>query len=117
MDHFLQVNGSLKNRCLPLPDILLPKYGTFENHCLMSEGPASTRVRSISMDLGDTSEPPLTTLLYNSVDSVDDALPSPCVEIRRLKEGDIFFLKGEQNDEKSVSLVLRIADQNGQYNL
>ncbi|KAH1112523.1 hypothetical protein GLYMA_04G215200v4 [Glycine max] len=97
MDHFLQVNGSLKNRCLPLPDILLPKYGTFENHCLMSEGPASTRVRSISMDLGDASEPPLTTLLYNSVDSVDDALPSPC----------------EQNDEMSVSLVLRIADPNG----
>ncbi|KAH1126008.1 putative serine/threonine-protein kinase WNK6 [Glycine max] len=112
-DNFLQVNGSLKNRRLPLPDIVLPKYGTFENRCLMSEGPASTRIRSISMDLGDATELPLTTLLYNSVDSIDNALPSPCVEIRRLKEGDIFFLKGEQNDEKSVSLVLRIADQNG----
>lgn len=113
MDLFLQVNGSLKNRRLPLPDIVLPKYGAFENRCLMSEGPASTRIRSISMDLGDATELPLTTLLYNSVDSVDDVLPSPCVEIRRLKEGDIFFLKGEQNDQKSVSLVLRIADQSG----
>ncbi|KAL9313829.1 hypothetical protein ACSQ67_019281 [Phaseolus vulgaris] len=113
MDHFLQVSGSMKNRRLPLPDIVLPKYGAFENRCLMSEGPASTRIRSISMDLGDATELPLTTLLYNSVDSVDDVLPLPCVEIRRLKEGDIFFLKGEQNDQKSVSLVLRIADQSG----
>ncbi|CAJ1974681.1 unnamed protein product [Sphenostylis stenocarpa] len=116
MDHFLKVTSSLKNRRLPLPDIVLPKYGAFENRCLMSEGPASTRIRSISMDLGDATELPLTTLLYNSIDSadpIDDVLPSPCVEIRRLKEGDIFFLKGEQNDEKSVSLVLRIADQSG----
>ncbi|XP_047181694.1 probable serine/threonine-protein kinase WNK7 isoform X1 [Vigna umbellata] len=116
MDNFLQVTGSLKNRRLPLPDIVLPKYGAYENRCLMSEGPASTRIRSISMDLGDATEQPFTTLLYNSVDSVDspdDVLPSPCVEIRRLKEGDIFFLKGEQNDQKSVSLVLRIADQSG----
>ncbi|TKY73858.1 serine/threonine-protein kinase WNK7 [Spatholobus suberectus] len=110
MDHFLQVNGSLKNRRLPLPDIVLPKYGAFEHRCLMSEGPASTRIRSILMDLGDATEQPLTTLLYNSV---DDALPSPSVEIRRLKDGDIFFLKGEENDENSVSLVLRIADQSG----
>ncbi|CAI8619100.1 unnamed protein product [Vicia faba] len=36
------------------------------------------------------------------------------VEIRRLKGGDTFFLKGDQNDENSVSLVLRIADQKGQ---
>ncbi|XP_022632404.1 probable serine/threonine-protein kinase WNK7 isoform X2 [Vigna radiata var. radiata] len=113
MDNFLQVTGSLKNRRLPLPDIVLPKYGAYENRCLMSEGPASTRIRSISMDLGDATEQSLTTLLYNSVDSPDDVLPSPCVEIRRLKEGDIFFLKGEQNDQKSVSLVLRIADQSG----
>ncbi|KAL5192393.1 putative serine/threonine-protein kinase WNK6 [Glycine soja] len=116
MDHFLQVNGSLKNRCLPLPDIVLPKYGTFENHCLMSEGPASTRVRSISMDLGDASEPPLTTLLYNSVDSVDDALPSPCVEIRRLKEGDIFS-KSYTAISVSSEMVeqLELAEQNVKF--
>ncbi|XP_020213292.1 probable serine/threonine-protein kinase WNK7 isoform X2 [Cajanus cajan] len=113
MDHFLQVNGSLKNRRLPLPDIVLPKYGAFEHRCLMSEGPASTRVRSISMDLGDATELPLTTLVYNSVDSVNDTSSSPCVEIRRLNEGDRFFLKGEENDENSVSLVLRISDQSG----
>ncbi|KHN31127.1 Putative serine/threonine-protein kinase WNK6-like protein [Glycine soja] len=123
MDHFLQVNGSLKNRCLPLPDILLPKYGTFENHCLMSEGPASTRVRSISMDLGDASEPPLTTLLYNSVDSVDDALPSPCVEIRRLKEGRarnihfIFCINSYTAISVSSEMVeqLELAEQNVKF--
>ncbi|KAJ1378264.1 Serine/threonine-protein kinase, active site [Sesbania bispinosa] len=110
MDPFLQVNGLGKNRPLPLPDIVLPKFGAFENRCLMSEGPASARTGSISMDLGDTSELPLITVFYSSV---DDASSSPCVEIRRLKAGDIFFLKGEENDENSVSLVLRIADQSG----
>lgn len=117
MDQFLQVNDSLKNRRLPLPDLVLPKYGTFEHRCLMSEGPASTRIRSISMDLGDATELPLTTLLYNSTDDNDDSQLRPCVEIRRLKEGDIFLLKGKENDEKSVSLILRIVDQSGQYNL
>ncbi|WJX34628.1 putative serine/threonine-protein kinase wnk7 [Trifolium repens] len=110
MDPFLEVNVSIKNRPLPLPDIVLPKYGGFENRCLMSEGPASARIGSISMDLGDTSEQPLITVFYNSN---DDAPPSPCVEIRRLMGGDRFFLKGEENDVNSVSLVLRITNQGG----
>lgn len=112
MDPFLAVNVSIKNRPLPLPDIVLPKFGAFENRCLMSEGPASARIGSISMDLGDTNGKPLITVFYNSV---DDAPPLPCVEIRRLMGGDRFFLKGEQNEENSVSLVLRITDQGGQY--
>ncbi|XP_019434511.1 PREDICTED: probable serine/threonine-protein kinase WNK6 isoform X2 [Lupinus angustifolius] len=110
MDPFLQVNGLAKNRSLQLPDIVLPRLGAFENRCLMSEGPASARSRSISIDLSDTSELPMITVFYNSV---EDAPPSPCVEIRRVKGGNLFFLQGEENDENSVSLVLRIADQNG----
>lgn len=110
MDPFLEVNGSIKSRPLPLPDIVLPKYGGFENRCLMSEGPASARIGSISMDLGDTNEKPLITVFYNSV---DNAPPSPCIEIRRLVGGDRFFLKGEGNDVNSVSLVLRITNQGG----
>ncbi|KAF1893887.1 hypothetical protein Lal_00002429 [Lupinus albus] len=105
MDPFLQVNGLAKNRSLQLPDIVLPRLGAFENRCLMSEGPASARSRSISIDLSDTSELPMITVFYNSV---EDAPPSPCVEIRRVKGG-------EENDENSVSLVLRIADQNVIY--
>ncbi|KAI5405077.1 putative serine/threonine-protein kinase wnk7, variant 2 [Lathyrus oleraceus] len=110
MDPFLEVNGSIKSRPLPLPDIVLPKFGGFVNRCLMSEGPASARIGSISMDLGDTNEQPLVTVFYNSV---DDAPPSPCIEIRRLVGGDRFFLKGEENDMNSVSLVLRITNQGG----
>ncbi|CAI8598831.1 unnamed protein product [Vicia faba] len=110
MDPFLEVNGSIKSRPLPLPDIVLPKLRGFENRCLMSEGPASARIGSISMDLGDTNEQPLITVFYNSV---DDAPPSPCIEIRRLVGGDRFFLKGEGNDVNSVSLVLRITNQCG----
>lgn len=110
MDPFLEVNFAIKNRPLPLPDIVLPKFGGFENRCLMSEGPASARIGSNSLELGDTNEQPLITVSYNSV---DDAPPSPCVEIRRLMGVDRFFLKGEANDTNSVSLVLRIIDQGG----
>ncbi|RYR33861.1 hypothetical protein Ahy_A10g048515 isoform A [Arachis hypogaea] len=111
MDPFLQANGSVTNRPLPLPDIVLPKFGAFENRCLMSEGPASARIGSIPMDPGGTNELPVTAVFYNN--NGDDGTPSPCVEIRRQKGSDIFFLRGEENDENSVSLVLRIADQSG----
>lgn len=111
MDPFVQVNGSTKNISLPLPDIVLPKLGASKNRCMMSEGPASARIGAISMDIGDTNELPVITVLDNST---VDASSSACVEIRRLKGGDTFFLKGGLNDENSVSLVLRIADQRGQ---
>ena len=38
-----------------------------------------------------------------------------CVEVRRPQEDNSFWLKGEGNDEHFVSLLLRIADQNGKY--
>ncbi|KAI4317133.1 hypothetical protein L6164_025032 [Bauhinia variegata] len=107
MDPFLQVNGFARNGPLLLPDIVLPKLGAFGDRILMSEGPSTARNGSISMSLGDTSELPVVTIFDN------ESSRSPCVEIRRVKKGDIFFLKGEENDENSVSLVLRIADQNG----
>ncbi|TKY60407.1 serine/threonine-protein kinase WNK6 [Spatholobus suberectus] len=110
LDPFLQMNGSTKNGSFPLPDIVLPKLGAFESRCMVSEGPASARNGDISMDLGDTSELPVITVFNKST---DDASSSTCVEIRRQKRGDIFFLKGEENDENSVSLVLRIADHSG----
>lgn len=114
MDPFVQVNGSTKSISFPLPDIVFRKLGATENRCMMSEGPASARNGAISMDLGDTNELPVITVLGNSK---VDASCSRSVEIRRLKGGDTFFLKGDGNDENSVSLVLRIADQSGQYNL
>ncbi|KAK7358854.1 hypothetical protein VNO77_00794 [Canavalia gladiata] len=109
MEPFLQMNGSTKNGPFPLPDIVLPKLRAFESRCMVSEGPASSRNDDV-IDVGDTDELPVITVFDKSP---DDASCSPCVEIRRQKRGDIFFLKGEENDENSVSLVLRIADQSG----
>nr|CAC09581.1 protein kinase [Fagus sylvatica] len=76
MDPFLQVNRLAKNRPLPLPDIVLPKMGAFDNSVYGGSYPV-------------------------------------CVEIQRAKKGNFFWIKGEGNDEDSVSLILRIADQNG----
>lgn len=69
----------------------------------MLEGPTSAHIRSISMDLGNSSELPVATIFYNSV---DDTSPSQCVEIQRLKGGDTLFLKSEENDENFLSVVL-----------
>ncbi|XP_057748483.1 probable serine/threonine-protein kinase WNK7 [Arachis stenosperma] len=112
MHSFLDLNGSTRIHPFPLPDIVLPKFGAFEGRCLMSEGPTSARHGNISMDLGGTSELPVITVFDNSTDDASSS-HSPSVEIRMPKGGDIFFLKGQENDENSVSLVLRIADQSG----
>ncbi|XP_027341621.1 probable serine/threonine-protein kinase WNK6 [Abrus precatorius] len=109
MDPFLQLKSSTKSP-FPLPDIVLPKLGAFESRCMVSEGPVSTCSGDISIDVGDTRELPVITVLDKSTET---ASSSSCVEIRRQKKGDIFFLKGEENDEKSVSLVLRISDESG----
>ncbi|GMI99369.1 hypothetical protein like AT1G49160 [Hibiscus trionum] len=103
MDPFLQANGSAKNHPFSLPDIVMPKNGAFGDRCLMSEAPATTRNRPSSFDLGSDSEPPVINFLDNSSG----------VEVRRTNKGHLFLLKGEGNDENSVSLILRIADQNG----
>ncbi|WRX07686.1 Protein kinase domain - like 4 [Theobroma cacao] len=103
MDPFLQANGSAKNRPFPLPDIVMPKLGAFGDRCLMSEAPASARNRPSFVDLDSDSELPV-------IHSLDNSLG---MEVRRTKKGNLFLLKGEGNDENSVSLILRIADQNG----
>ncbi|GMI86675.1 ARABIDOPSIS THALIANA WITH NO K 6, with no lysine (K) kinase 6 [Hibiscus trionum] len=103
MDPFLQANASAKNHPLSLPDIVMPKMGGFGDRCLMSEAPASTKNRPSSKDLNSDSELPVIKFLDNSLG----------IEVRRTNKGNIFMLKGETNDENSVSLVLRIADRNG----
>ncbi|KAB2005117.1 hypothetical protein ES319_D11G247700v1 [Gossypium barbadense] len=102
MDPFLQANGSAKSCPFALPDIVMPKIGAFGDRCLMSEAPASTRNRPSSLDLGSDSELPVIKFLDNSLG----------IEVRRTNKGHVFLLKGEGNDENSVSLILRIADQN-----
>ncbi|KAE9610243.1 putative protein kinase WNK-NRBP family [Lupinus albus] len=108
MDSFLQVTNLAKNQYFPLSNIVLPKLVASENQCLLSEGPASARNGATSMDFDDTL--PVITVFDNSSNGASSL---SCVEIRRLKGDYIFFLKGEENDESSVSLVLRIADQSG----
>ncbi|MBA0841926.1 hypothetical protein Goarm_001778, partial [Gossypium armourianum] len=103
MDPFLQANASAKNHPLSLPDIVMPKMGAFGDRCLVSEVPASTKNRPSSADLNSDSELPVIKFLDNSTG----------IEVRRSNKGNIFLLKGEANDENSVSLILRIADKNG----
>ncbi|XP_010551179.1 PREDICTED: probable serine/threonine-protein kinase WNK6 [Tarenaya hassleriana] len=105
MDPFLHVSGLTMNSPLPLPDIVMPKEGAFGDRCLMSEGPPSARNRPSSIDLDDDSNLPI-------VNSSDNS-GSRCVEVRRAKRGNFFVLKGEENDEHSVSLILRIVDETG----
>ncbi|KAF2284374.1 hypothetical protein GH714_021239 [Hevea brasiliensis] len=110
MDPFLALNGLARNCPLPLPDIVLPRTAAFGDRCLMSEGPANTRNKPSSLDLDHDPDMPIIT---SSNKSIDGHLHSPCVEVRRAKRGNIFLLRGEGSDENSVSIVLRIADQNG----
>ncbi|CAH2036216.1 unnamed protein product [Thlaspi arvense] len=104
-DSFLQVNSLAMNKPLPLPDIVMPKEGSFGDRCLMSEGPPNSRSKPMSMDLDEDNHLPIVT---SSNDS-----GSKCVEVRRAKRGNLFVLKGEENDENSVSLILSIVDENG----
>lgn len=76
----------------------------------MSEGPPNGRNRNSSFDFDRFSELPIISYVDNSI--VRDAY-SRSLEIRRSKRGNFFVLKGERNDEDSVSLILRIADRNG----
>ncbi|EOA30220.1 hypothetical protein CARUB_v10013342mg [Capsella rubella] len=105
LDPFLHVNGLTVNNPLPLPDIVMPKDGAFGDRCLMSEGPPTARrSKPMSIDL-DEDNLPIVTFSDNS--------GSRCIEVRRAKRGNFFVLKGEENDEHSVSLILRIVDENG----
>ncbi|XP_031388507.1 probable serine/threonine-protein kinase WNK6 isoform X1 [Punica granatum] len=105
MDPFLQIIGSAKNRPLPLPDIILPKTGAFGDRCLMSEGPATVQNEILQLDALD--DLPIVKLYQNST---DDGTPSLCVEVAKRARDATFLLNGEENDENSVSLTLRLAE-------
>ena len=101
-DPFLQSNGLIRNRGLSLPDIVIPKCGAFGDRILMSEGPASQRSGSTSLDFDEACQLPVVTVYDGSG-----------VEIRKFKRGDFFTIVGEENDENSISVVFRIADKDG----
>lgn len=109
MDPFLQVNGSGKSRPFPLPDIVMPKPGVFGDRCLMSEAPMSTS-RPSTIDFENDDELHIISSFDNHADGSSKSLS---IEIRRTTRGNIFLLKGEEGDENSVSLILRLTDQNG----
>ncbi|KAF8405865.1 hypothetical protein HHK36_007943 [Tetracentron sinense] len=111
-DPFLQVDGFARNCPLPLPDIVMPKTGAFGDRCLLSEEPTHTREMPLSMDV-DADEDYELPIITFSENSVSDGSLSMCLEVQRARRGNDFRLKGERNDENSVSLILRIADQNG----
>lgn len=109
MDPFIQVNGSGKSRPFPLPDIVMPKPGVFGDRCLMSEAPMGTS-RPSTIDFENDDELHIISSFDNHVDGSSKSLS---IEIRRTNRGNIFLLKGEEGDENSVSLILRLTDQNG----
>nr|KYP67831.1 putative serine/threonine-protein kinase WNK6 [Cajanus cajan] len=116
---YKKVSSSIKP--VALSKVVDPEIKSFIEKCLV---PAPQRLSAkellidpflqmndISMDLGDTNELPVITVFDKYTDDASSCFT--CVEIKRQKRGDIFFLKGEENDENSVSLVLRIADHSG----
>ncbi|GLT25165.1 hypothetical protein SLA2020_003120 [Shorea laevis] len=109
MDPFLQVNGSTKSHPFPLPDIVMPKTGAFGDRCLMSEAPVGAS-RPSAIDPENDDELHIISSFDNPVDGASN--PS-CIEVQRTNRGNIFSLKGEESDENSISLILRITDQNG----
>ncbi|CAM8951056.1 unnamed protein product [Rhodiola kirilowii] len=106
-DSFLQVDLFERNHSMHLPDIVLPKVGPFGDRCLLSEGPSRSRCRTPSLDID---------ALEDSERPIINFAPGGCqnrLEIRRTSRGSLFQLKGEINDENSISLTLRIADHAG----
>lgn len=99
-DPFLQIN----NITLDIPITMLPNVGGFTTRSVILEEPKNTRLK-------DNDESPLSTFIENS------ACYShvPCLEIHMAYMGNDFKLKGKVNDEKSVSLKLRIAEQDGNF--
>lgn len=112
-DPFLQSNGSndLLSHPLLLPDIVMPKVGAFGDRCVLSEVPTSAKQKPFSMDIdADDNEPPCIVVIENSNCSSPHFLT---LEVQRSKKDNDFRLRGEKNDDNSISLILRIADSNG----
>lgn len=111
-DPFLKVDRSARNPPLLLPDIVMPKMGGFGDRCLLSEGPTSAKSRPLSMDVDADNIGELPNITF----SENRESHSLCVEVRRARKGSLFLLKGEENDENSISFKLRLPDQNGELN-
>lgn len=115
-DPFIQINGlngPLESCPLPLPNTLSPKMDTFEENCTHNnESCASSRNLSLSFDIDfDNTELPLITLIKNPGDESNLTV----MEAKKAVNGKRFILKGERNDDKSMSLLLRI--EHGPCNL
>ncbi|CAA7405316.1 unnamed protein product [Spirodela intermedia] len=103
-DPFLQFNGLTGTlESCPLP---LPKMDAFEDNCTHNnESCASSRNLSLSFDVDfDNTELPLITLVKNPGDESNLTV----MEAKKAVNGKRFILKGERNDDKSMSLLLRI---------
>lgn len=111
-DPFFQVDMLAITHSLHLPDIVTPKMGAFGDRCLLSEGPISAQSRHPSMDV-DADYNDRWPIINVVEASANGGSHSPCLEVRRAWRDNFFSLKGEVNDEKSLSLILRIADNNG----
>ncbi|PIA41853.1 hypothetical protein AQUCO_02200349v1 [Aquilegia coerulea] len=108
-DPFLHVDGFAGNLSLDLPDIVSPKEGAFGNRSVLSEEPNNRgQMSSMDVDAGADGDPPVITFIENSV----GGSRMPSLEVHMTKRSKYFKLKGEVNDENTVSLILRIAEPN-----
>ncbi|KAG9444357.1 hypothetical protein H6P81_015697 [Aristolochia fimbriata] len=113
-DPFLQANGPNGSRIdgsLHLSDIVIPKMCAFGDRCVLSEEPTTSKETPFAMDIdADDNEPPVISVIENSENS---AHQFPYLEVKRSKKANKFRLRGERHDVNSISLILRISDQNG----
>ncbi|CAL9053122.1 unnamed protein product [Musa banksii] len=97
-DPFLQIDSAKE----PLPDPVRSS-----NDILNMMNPSS---RPLSMDIDSDYRPlPISTGTENS----NLTAVTPALEFQRTNRNNEFRLKGEKNDDNSVSLILRIADTYG----
>ncbi|KAL6004993.1 putative serine/threonine-protein kinase wnk6 [Asimina triloba] len=111
-DPFLQwngLNGLAIDHPFPLPDIVVPKTGTFADRCVLSEKPTSAKQGPVSMDIDNSVDGPPTITVIKKRSG--NGLPL-VLEVQQVNKETDFKLKGSRNDEKSISIVMRIAVQN-----
>ncbi|XP_020529424.1 probable serine/threonine-protein kinase WNK6 isoform X2 [Amborella trichopoda] len=113
-DPFLKLDGlreSFGHDSLPLPDIIFPKTGAFGDRCVLSEDTTNVHPVGTTMDIDDDEDEeyglPIVTIVENGI---VDGPPSPSLEVQMSRKDHDFRLKGERNDQNTISLILRIAD-------
>ncbi|OVA01149.1 Protein kinase domain [Macleaya cordata] len=109
-DPFLKVDNFARHCPLQDSGIVTPKKESYGEQCVISEERSITRqISSMDVDDVDEVEPPIITFIQNSFAGGSQLMS---LEVQRMRRGNEFRLKGERNDENSVSLILRIADKN-----